>query len=243
MINTGLTHTDFEEIIHFIEKIAGPVRDIRKIILQELSRIFGYNETIFWYVDDNGEITDPAIYRLSEKILYDYLDKHHNHEAMHLKENTQLFREKNVIRIADLMTIDQYEKSLYYRSFMKPHGFYDEMGIALIYEGNFIGLIGMARKKDQNNFTEVDSRRLQYLSNVIAAVLSHQFKDEMDYSMLSKREEDVVKLLKEGRTNQSIAIELHITMNTVKKHLQHIYQKHSVQNRTQLLHKLQCKRI
>jgi DNA-binding NarL/FixJ family response regulator len=52
--------------------------------------------------------------------------------------------------------------------------------------------------------------------------------------MLTKREEEVVMLLKEGRTNQSIAEELHISKNTLKKHLQHIYQKHSVQNRIQM---------
>ncbi|MDF2680456.1 MAG: hypothetical protein K0R47_1646 [Brevibacillus sp.] len=121
---------------------------------------------------------------------------------------------------------------------MKPYGFYDEVGIALIHEGKFIGLIGMAKKNYQNNFTKVDCKRLHYLSNIIASVLVHQFKDEMDYSMLSKREEDVVKLLKEGRTNQSIADELHISINTIKKHLQHIYQKHSVQNRTQLIQKI-----
>ena len=101
---------------------------------------------------------------------------------------------------------------------MEPHGFYDEIGIALIYEGMIIGNIGMARKNNQHHFTKVDYKGLQYLSNVIASGLANQFQDEMDYSMLTKREEEVVMLLKEGRTNQSIAKELHIT----KIHLRNI---------------------
>jgi DNA-binding NarL/FixJ family response regulator len=88
---------------------------------------------------------------------------------------------------------------------MEPHGFYDEIGIALIYEGMIIGNIGMARKNNQHHFTKVDYKGLQYSPNVIASVLANQFKDEMDYSMLTKRKEEVVMLLKEGRTNQSIA--------------------------------------
>lgn len=238
MNETVLTSKEFEKIIHFSAQIAGPVKDVRLNILHELSKVFGYDEVIFWNVDDNGSVIDPAIYRLGDHILYDYLDYHHNHEIMHLKKNLHLFQKQKVLRITDLLTNNQYERSPYYQFFMKPHGYYDEMAVALIYEGVIIGLIGMARKKNQHHFTKVDCMRLQYLSNIIGSVLAHQFNDEMDYSMLSKREEDVVKLLKEGRTNQSIAEDLHISINTVKKHLQNIYQKHSVQNRTQLLHKL-----
>lgn len=238
-----LTSSEYEKIIHFAVQIAGPVKDLRLNILYELSKIFGYDETILWYVDDNRNVIDPVIYRLSNKILFDYLDTYHNYEIMPLKKYSNLFVERKVIRLTDLTTIDQYKRSVYYQSFMKPNGFYDVMNVALIYKGRILGILGMARKKDRYRFTKVDYERLKYLSNVIASVLAHQFNDDLDYSMLSKREEDVVKLLKEGMTNQSIARELHVSINTVKKHLQHIYQKHSVQNRTQLVHKLKFNKV
>lgn len=242
MNNTVLTQTEFEEIIHFSQRIVRPVKDIRQTILYELSRIFGYSETIFWHVDDNGDITDPEIYLLNNRVLYDYLNYYQNDEIFHLKHNLHLFYEKRVMRMIDLMTIDQYEKSPYFQYFMKPHGFFDVMSIALSHENRLIGIIGMARKKDQYNFTKVDCKRLEYLSTIIASVLAHQFEGDVDYSTLTNREKDVVKLLKEGRTNQSIAEELQISINTVKKHLQRIYQIHSVQNRTQLIHKLKYRK-
>ncbi len=242
MNKSVLTRSEYEKIIHFAVQTAGPVKDVRLNILQELSKIFGYDETIFWCVDDNRNIIDPVIYRLREKILFDYLDTHQNDEIMHLQKYCEIFVEKKVLRVTDIITIDQYKNSVYYQSFMKPHGFDDVMSVALIYKGRIIGIIGIARKKEQLKFTKFDYECLRYLSNVIASVLAHQFNNELDYSMLSKREEDVVKLLKEGKTNQSIASELHVSINTVKKHLQHIYQKNSVQNRTQLLHKLKFTR-
>lgn len=238
MNNSVLTSAEFEQIIHFAAQIARPVKNIRSNIQHELARLFGYDETIFWYADDNGNLTDPVIYSLSDKFLFAYLDEYHYHDFLHPKKNLILFREKKAIRLADLVTTDQYEKSPFYQSFMKSYGYYDEMVIALLYEGIFVGVIGMAQKKDRYRFTTKDCNRFQYLSDIIASVLLHQFKNEMDYSLLSKREIDVVKLVKEGWTNQAIAEELHISINTVKKHLQHTYQKHNVRNRTQLVQKL-----
>lgn len=243
MNTTVLTQTEFEEIIHFSHRIVRPVKDIRLTILYELSQIFGYHETIFWYADDDGNITDPEIYLLNNTVLYDYVNNYQEHEIFHLKKHLHLFYEKKVIRMVDLMTIDQYEKSPYYRYFMKRHGFFDVMSLALSHENRLIGIIGIARKMDQYNFTKVDCKRLEYLSDIIASVLAHQFEGDVDYSTLTKREVDVVKLLKEGKTNHSIAEELQISINTVKKHLQHIYQIHSAQNRTELLHKLKYRKI
>jgi DNA-binding NarL/FixJ family response regulator len=49
---------------------------------------------------------------------------------------------------------------------------------------------------------------------------------------LSERELDVFMLLLEGKTNKTIAEELFVSVNTVKFHLQNIYLKLDVDNRT-----------
>jgi DNA-binding NarL/FixJ family response regulator len=50
---------------------------------------------------------------------------------------------------------------------------------------------------------------------------------------LSPREMDVLKLVAEGLSNLEITQRLHISANTVKFHLQNIYQRLGVQNRTE----------
>ncbi|RPH37724.1 hypothetical protein EHM92_01950, partial [bacterium] len=50
---------------------------------------------------------------------------------------------------------------------------------------------------------------------------------------LSKRELEVIPLLAEGLSNLEVARRLHISMDTVKVHLRHIYQKLGVNNRSQ----------
>jgi DNA-binding NarL/FixJ family response regulator len=50
---------------------------------------------------------------------------------------------------------------------------------------------------------------------------------------LSDRERDVLKLIAEGKTNQEIAADLLLSTNTVKYHLQNLYRKLRVNNRTE----------
>jgi DNA-binding NarL/FixJ family response regulator len=61
---------------------------------------------------------------------------------------------------------------------------------------------------------------------------------------LTAREREVWALLAEGLTNVQIAQRLSLSENTVKFHVQHLYQKLSVKNRTEaaLRHKAQLGR-
>lgn len=55
---------------------------------------------------------------------------------------------------------------------------------------------------------------------------------------LSQREFELVQLLRTGKTNKEIAEELYISINTVKTHLQHLFDKLNVNNRTQAVFKI-----
>ena len=50
---------------------------------------------------------------------------------------------------------------------------------------------------------------------------------------LSEREQQVLQLLAQGRSNQQIAQALVIALDTVKRHVSHIFSKLGVTNRTQ----------
>lgn len=54
---------------------------------------------------------------------------------------------------------------------------------------------------------------------------------------LSDREHEVLALMAQGLTNQAIADRLYISINTVKTHARHIYEKLDVRNRAQAAHR------
>ncbi|MFJ8234228.1 LuxR C-terminal-related transcriptional regulator [Ureibacillus sp. NPDC094379] len=232
----SLTSKDYEKIIQFSADISYPVKDARSHIQHKLEDYFGFDNTIFWYSDNEGNLRDPLNYRLSDQAMTDYLTEFQFYDSLHPTKNVELFREKKAIRLADMTSINQYESSPFYRSYLRKYGLHDEMVVTLNHQGVLVGAIGMAQKEDSFKYTANDRNTLNLISDVIASVIMHQIKNEE--TVLSKREQEVVELVKKGWTNQVIAEKLHISVNTVKRHLQNIYEKYSVNNKTQLVQKL-----
>jgi DNA-binding CsgD family transcriptional regulator len=63
-----------------------------------------------------------------------------------------------------------------------------------------------------------------------------------DYK-ISKREEEVIRHLCEGKTNKEIGQALFISLQTVKDHIYRIYQKTDVKNRVQLINLIQSYKV
>lgn len=60
---------------------------------------------------------------------------------------------------------------------------------------------------------------------------------------ISEREHEVLCLLAQGLSNREIADSLHVSPNTVKTHLAHLYDKLGVSRRTQAIHKSRALRL
>jgi DNA-binding NarL/FixJ family response regulator len=56
--------------------------------------------------------------------------------------------------------------------------------------------------------------------------------------LISKREQEVLELLSKGFLYKEIAEKLSITLSTVKRHLNHVYEKLQVQNKTEAINKM-----
>ena len=67
-------------------------------------------------------------------------------------------------------------------------------------------------------------------------------KQFLDEYKISKREEEVIQQLCEGKTNKEISETLFISLQTVKDHIYRIYQKTDVKNRVQLINLIQSYR-
>jgi DNA-binding NarL/FixJ family response regulator len=77
------------------------------------------------------------------------------------------------------------------------------------------------------------------MSNEIArkVVMAFNKKNNHDLDKLSARENEILELLVRGLMYKQIAFQLHISIETVKRHCFNIYQKLHVQNRSEAIHK------
>ncbi|MDH4271121.1 MAG: helix-turn-helix transcriptional regulator [Candidatus Aminicenantes bacterium] len=70
--------------------------------------------------------------------------------------------------------------------------------------------------------------------DVSAPLYEAALEDLFETRGLSKREQEIVRLILEGKSNKDITRELYISLHTVKNHTYHIYQKLGVKNRLQI---------
>ena len=80
-----------------------------------------------------------------------------------------------------------------------------------------------------------NSRELGFLVDAVSEVLPMRLSDASGSSLLSKREQDVVRCVVEGLSNREIARRLTLTEHTVKNYLFRIFDKLGVSSRVEVV--------
>jgi len=76
------------------------------------------------------------------------------------------------------------------------------------------------------------------IANKVVSSFRTQPANDASEQLLTKREKETLDLLSRGYDNQEIAEELFVSVNTVRTHIRHIYEKLQVHNRVEVLNKL-----
>lgn len=79
------------------------------------------------------------------------------------------------------------------------------------------------------------SRELRYLLEAFSETMPMRLMDAAGLSILSRREQDVVRCVAEGLSNREIAARLHLTEHTVKNYLFRIFDKLGVSSRVEVV--------
>lgn len=240
-----LTKRDYGKILKCLDFIAfdpelsDPVR-YRKTVLKALSNIFGYTESIFWVPNKQGDLIEPILNNVEDKVISEYLEFFQPLDVL-TPNNLPLRTDTHVVRIEDVMSLSSFAKTNFYKEFFVKHQYIDEIGIYIFNKNQLVGVIGLIRKEGENYFSEQDKNRLRFLIkpiesafNACATLSPSNHKEEH----LTAREREIIQLVKKGFSNKEISEILFISVNTVKKHLQNLYEKLNVTNRTELCYRI-----
>jgi LuxR family maltose regulon positive regulatory protein len=106
----------------------------------------------------------------------------------------------------------------------------------------FRSLIGARRRGRRGRRGRISRAQRDHLSRVMRALVPAD-DEKQRYAVrglvdpLTERELEVLSKIMEGMRNQEIADELVVTLETVKKHVSHIFEKLGVSNRTEAVNK------
>ena len=147
-------------------------------------------------------------------------------------------------RLTDVVSWRRYRESPVYREYFAPGvGYMLDLGLTA--RPGWQRTLLFCKAPEEKDFSERDRDVLELLRPHLQAreARSELYRrlssdhaaaaDEPDDdSALTLREREMVYLVGQGKTNAQIAAELWITPGTVKKHLEHVYEKLGVSGRT-----------
>jgi DNA-binding CsgD family transcriptional regulator len=152
----------------------------------------------------------------------------------------------SAVRMSDVIGRRRYHDSPFYREYFLPVGLDHVLDIGLSTEGQRYRSVLLIRGHDAPDFSDRDRAVLELLrphlrAREARAELQRRARDsdrpaaESDVAAaprsLTAREREILRLVREGKTNAEIAGELWVSPGTVKKHLEHVYDKLGVTSR------------
>jgi DNA-binding CsgD family transcriptional regulator len=146
-------------------------------------------------------------------------------------------------RLTDVMSVRRYRESRVYREYFAPGGVGYMLDLGLSARRGWQRTLLFCKAREEKDFSERDRDVLELLrphlqAREARAELHLRLSgddgagaDPPGDSTLTLREREIVYLVGQGKTNAEIAVELWITPGTVKKHLEHVYEKLGVSGR------------
>lgn len=156
--------------------------------------------------------------------------------------------ESIVVRSSELIKEESRLTTPIYRDLYQKYNIYDYLSMNLAYEHQVMALLVIYRTRADGVFTDQEAFYLRTLSNHInyayyklsrqapanAAEVRTMEQLVEDYQ-LTRREEEILRLVFQDKNNEEILERLSISKHTLLKHLQNLYRKCNVSSRWDLL--------
>ncbi|RQT84145.1 helix-turn-helix transcriptional regulator [Burkholderia cepacia] len=206
---------------------------------------------VFYRLDQSGEPADFELFGMPESMHRTYVARYRMLDPLHPSRCAA--GDRAVVTLASQLPDERRDASAYWTRFLRRHDVADVVEIWLRDAGRTVGAFsllrfraGDARGSAAGNATagrfapgEIDA--LARLQPVAEAALSPLLRARSGIhrigceERLTYREEQIARLVRDGRSNKEIARDLALGQPTVKTHLMRMYRKLGVSNRTELV--------
>jgi DNA-binding CsgD family transcriptional regulator len=137
--------------------------------------------------------------------------------------NIKLCRtESRALKISDFFSLRELRRTDYYDCVLRPFAIEHQMRLFISAPSGQARVFTFSRRRNEGDFGERDRTLLELL---------RPFLDGMRGD-LTERETEILRWVARGKTNREIASILFVSPHTVRKHLEHAYEKLGVHTRT-----------
>lgn len=215
--------------------------EMRYELMNQLKMVIDFDSADFYMASkEKGKLLcDPVTFNCDVDLSQVYEDIDYSRGIM-VSGKTLIYRE------TDIISDEARVETEYYNKVYKPNNWHYALQIIVARHKIFLGAITFYRTIGKENFHYDDIFVLDILKDHLAYRLEQHVKNTENvvgkYSIseavvkyqLTKREDNVLRMLMLGKDNDTICDELVITPNTLKKHILNIYRKLGIRNRVQM---------
>lgn len=140
-----------------------------------------------------------------------------------------------VTMTSDLMMLAEWRRTPFYIDWCAPHGLDHDLQVKLPAPPGRPLALSLTRGRHDPNFSDRDRALLTLLRPHLYHTHIEVLRRRRGIPKLTERQWQLLQLVDGGLSNTQIARRLFITENTVRKHLENIFERLQVQNRTAAL--------
>ncbi|OJB17644.1 helix-turn-helix transcriptional regulator [Burkholderia ubonensis] len=199
---------------------------------------------VFYRLDASGEPADFELFGMPESMHRTYVARYRMLDPLHPSRCAA--GEGAVVTLASQLPDERRDASAYWTRFLRRHDVADVVEIWLRDAGVTVGAFsllrfGAAGEGVAGRFALGEIDALARLQPVAEAALSPLLRARRGIhrigceERLTYREEQIARLVRDGRSNKEIARDLALGQPTIKTHLMRMYRKLGVSNRTELV--------
>jgi len=139
---------------------------------------------------------------------------------------------EQAVKLSDLLTRKQRLRNPWYLEAMRPRSAEREMKVWLPAPDGITRCFWVERGPDSSDFDERDRAVLTVLRPYLSAIRERWERRFRPATLLTRRETEILQLVREGLTNREIAARLFVSAGTVRTHLENVFEKLDVHTRT-----------
>lgn len=230
-----------------------PLNQIYNLVFGKLKKLIPFSRSLHYLIRyENGE---------PKSFQYESEDLPQSHLRLYVEKFIVIdfinwyarSSEQAVFRESDVVPDSIRLNSSFMSKWMMPMGLYHGLGVIITRNGVKFAGIFLYRGRDEKDFSDRDVEILsviqEHLSRKFAALFPNGIDGNLKHSenilnfdkSLTEREREILAYIDSGTLRANLCSNLHITENTLNKHLANIYRKLDITTYEELMQILKAK--